>query len=65
MVRACFFKDPHTLNWLYVVADSYSYIELSATASSPIDKPIPPTGNGQIGGESFKKIKVTDRQNNP
>ncbi|XP_042401030.1 uncharacterized protein LOC121991069 [Zingiber officinale] len=73
-------RDPHTSNWMLYndleqigywpreilnnMADS-SQIQLSATASSPINKPSPPTGNGKIGGASFKSIKITDGRNNP
>ncbi|XP_074559141.1 uncharacterized protein LOC141815073 [Curcuma longa] len=74
------FKDRHSFNWMLYdgqepigywprelfnnMADS-SQIQLSATASSPIDKPTPPTGNGQLDGASFRRITVTDGQGIP
>ncbi|XP_042404719.1 uncharacterized protein LOC121994900 [Zingiber officinale] len=74
------FKDPKTSNWMLVndkewigywpkeifnnLADS-SQIQLSATASSPTDQPSPPTGNGELGGASFKNITVLNGELNP
>ncbi|KAG6499514.1 hypothetical protein ZIOFF_039303 [Zingiber officinale] len=71
------FRDRRSLNWMLYngeepigywprelfnnMADS-SQIQLSATASSPIDKPSPPTGNGQLGGASFRRITVKNGQ---
>ncbi|XP_042404724.1 uncharacterized protein LOC121994907 [Zingiber officinale] len=67
------YRDRKTSNWMLYndqepigywpkeilnnMADS-SRIQLSATASSPTDQPSPPTGNGELGGASFKKIRV-------
>lgn len=70
-----FSQDRRSLNWMLYngqepigywpreifnnMADS-SQIQLSSTASSPTDKPSPPTGNGQLAGASFRRITVTD-----
>lgn len=80
MDHACFPQNLQSSNWMLYnsdepigywpreifnnLADS-SQIQLSATASSPTDKPTPPTGNGQLAGASFRRITVTDDQGVP